>query len=89
MADEMLSLPPADEGEGQSQEPMGHARSLRRHYRRRARQRAGDTPSLGLGPLCLQTEAPGCAAADGRCDLRRPINRDEGALIGAVSGLRD
>src|SRR5438105_15936781 len=87
MADEMLSLPPADEGERQSEEPMGHATSLRRHHRRRARQRPGDTPGLGLRALSRQTAPPVCAAACGYFDLRRPVDR-EGALIGEASGLR-
>src|SRR5437899_11856560 len=87
MADEMLSLPPADEGEGQNEEPMGHATSLRRHHRRRARQRPGDTPGLGLRALSRQTAAPVCAAASGHLDLRRSADR-EGALIGEASDLR-
>jgi hypothetical protein len=82
----MLSLPPADEGERQSEEPMGHATSLRRHHRRRARQRPGDTPGLGLRALSRQTAAPVCAAAGGHFDLRRAIDRGEGALIGKASG---
>src|SRR6267378_7787993 len=88
MADEMLWLPPADEGERQSEEPMGHATSLRRHHRRRARQRPGDTPGLGLRALSRQPAAPGCPVAGGHCDLRRPIDCGEGALIGEASGHR-
>src|SRR6202162_3263198 len=88
MANEMLSLPPADEGERQSEEPMGHAASLRRHHRHCARQRAGDTPGLGLRALSLQTATPGCTAGGGRRDLRRPVDRAEGALIGEAGGLR-
>src|SRR5207237_5377910 len=88
MADEMLSLPPADEGERLSEGPMGHATSLRRHHRRRARQRPGDTPGLGLRALSRQTAAPVCAAAGGHLDLRRPVLCSKGALIGepSVSG---
>src|SRR6266446_10801850 len=88
MADEMLWLPPADEGERQSEEPMGHATSLRRHHRRRARQRPGDTPGLGLRALSRQTAAPVCAATGGHFDLRGPVLRSKGALIveASVSG---